>query len=318
VTGSRLRKRSGTAFALAGLLGILIFVVLASRPPGAAKRSQIEATRPDSGETAAPLVRPSQKPPLTVLPTSRQVANADAFARERQGLVSFAVVDTNGKLYCHDCRRRHVAASLVKPMLLLAYLDRLSAGHRPLTASDRTELAAMIRVSDNDAADAVYARVGDAGLHRVAQRAGMQRFDVHGYWANAQLTAADQALFFARLDELVPPAFRMYVRRLLSSVVPPQSWGIPQVSRPRWRTYFKGGWRSTSQGQLVHQAARLKRGPLSASIAVLTDGNPSHEYGVETVRRIAERLLGVKSVRPRRGKAARPNGRLSSSEAQAK
>jgi hypothetical protein len=108
--------------------------------------------------------------------------------------------------------------------------------------------------------------------------------EVYGYWANAQLTAADQARLFARLGEVVPRAHGAYVRRLLSSVVPSQSWAIPQASRPRWRTYFKGGWRSTSRGQLVHQAARLERGRLSVAIAVLTDGDPSHEYGVATVR----------------------------------
>jgi beta-lactamase class A len=310
VKGSRLGKRSAAAFALAALLGILVFVVLASRPPGAAKPSQVEAARPDSAEAAAPLVRPIQKPSVGVLPTSRQVANADAFARGREGLVSFAFVDTNGKLYCHDCRRRHVSASLVKAMLLLAYLERLSAGHRPLTASDRALLGAMIRLSDNNAADVVYARVGDAGLDGVARRVGMQRFDVHGYWANAQLTAADQALLFARLGELVPPADRTYVRRLLSSIVHRQSWGVPQAARPRWRTYFKGGWRGTSRGQLVHQAARLERDRLSVAIAVLTDGNPSHDYGVATVRGIAERLLGVKAASPRRARPVRPNGRL--------
>jgi Protein of unknown function (DUF3152)/Beta-lactamase enzyme family len=245
-----------------------------------------------------------------VLPTSRQVANADAFARGRQGLVSFAVVDTNGKLYCHDCRRRYVSASLVKAMLLVAYLERVSGEGRPLAASDRALLGAMIRVSDNEAADVVYARVGDAGLYRVARRAGMQRFEVYGYWANAQLTAADQARLFARLGEVVPRAHGAYVRRLLSSVVPSQSWAIPQASRPRWRTYFKGGWRSTSRGQLVHQAARLERGRLSVAIAVLTDGDPSHEYGVATVRGIAERLLAVNTARPRPAKADRPNGRL--------
>ena len=48
----------------------------------------------------------------------------------------------------------------------------------------------MITISDNDAADAIYDRVGDAGLIAVAERAGMTRFTVAGYWGNAQIAAA--------------------------------------------------------------------------------------------------------------------------------
>jgi hypothetical protein len=59
----------------------------------------------------------------------------------------------------------------------------------------------------------------------------------------------------------------------------------------RARAFFKGGWRRSPRGQLVHQAARLERGTLSIAIAVLTDGNPSQAYGRETVRGIAARLV---------------------------
>jgi hypothetical protein len=101
---------------------------------------------------------------------------------------------------------------------------------------------------------------------------------------------ADQARFFAGLNRLVP--FLAYARGLLSSIVSWQSWGIPEVARPHWRTFFKGGWRGSPLGQLVHQVARLERGKLSIAIGVLTDGNPSPAYGRETVRGIAARLGG--------------------------
>jgi hypothetical protein len=55
--------------------------------------------------------------------------------------------------------------------------------------------------------------------------------------------------------------------------------------------FFKGGWRGTVLGQLVHQVARLERGPLRFSLAVMTDGDPSMGYGIGTIRGVAARLL---------------------------
>jgi hypothetical protein len=41
----------------------------------------------------------------------------------------------------------------------------------------------------------------------------------------------------------------------------------------------------------VHQIARLERGRRELALAVLTDGQPTMDYGIESVRGIAERLL---------------------------
>jgi len=304
------------------VLGGLILVLVAGPAPPAGRPSEAAATaraggralalapspvRPGPGPRGAgSLGRPGRAAP-TPLPTPEQIARARVFSRSRAGLVAFAVVDSAGRLHCHECRRRYGAASVVKAMLLVAYLERLAAERRPLTAADDALLSPMIRLSDNAAATSVYRRVGDAGLYRLAGRAGMADFSVSGHWGNALTSARDQAVLFERLDELIPRRFGVYARRLLSSVVSWQSWGIPEVSRPRWQTFFKGGWRGTSRGQLVHQVARLERNGRSIALAILTDGNPGHGYGRETVRGIAARLLGAVS-----SPSAREAGRSSS------
>jgi hypothetical protein len=226
------------------------------------------------------------------LPAVRQVTSARVFAGSRSSLVSFAVIDTSGRLRCYRCRARYVSASVVKAMLLVAYLNRLAERHQPLTSSHHMLLDAMIRVSDNSAATAIYRHVGNVGLYRLADQAEMSDFDVSANWSTAQITAADQAHLFAQIDGLLPTIYRGYARELLASIVPAQAWGIPQVSRPRWKAFFKGGWRETRRGNLVHQVARLERGRLSLAIAVLTDGNPSEAYGRATIRGITARLLG--------------------------
>ena len=76
----------------------------------------------------------------------------------------------------------------------------------------------MITVSDNTATDRIYGLVGDQGLHRFAQEAGMSHFAVAGRWDLAQITAADQARFFYGMDDLVPAGYRPWVCALLASV----------------------------------------------------------------------------------------------------
>lgn len=169
--------------------------------------------------------------------------------------------------------------------MLVAALRR--AGGERLGEADRRLLRPMITTSDNDAAGAVYSRVGGEGLRRVARAAGMRRFADVGHWAGARITAADQARFFLRIDRLVPAAHRRYARKLLSSIVTSQRWGIPRAARhARAKVFFKGGWRNG----ITHQVALLERGRRLA-LAVLTSNSPSMAYAEETIERIASRVL---------------------------
>jgi hypothetical protein len=204
--------------------------------------------------------------------------------------VAFAVADDRGGVRGMHAGRPFASASLSKAMLLVAYLRELAAGGRPLSKADGLTLGYMIRLSDNDSADLIYSRVGDAALGDIARRAGMKGFDVSGYWAGATVTAADQARFFLKLDRLVPARFRARALHLLEGVSRPQSWGIPASARPRWRVFFKGGWRPEEDGQLVHQAALLENGARRVAIAVTT-GDPDMAYGTRSIQGVTERLL---------------------------
>jgi len=140
-------------------------------------------------------------------------------------------------------RARFVSASLVKAMLLVAYLRRLHAQgqHRVDSRSDSL-LLPMINVSDNSAATQAYSILGAPGLYGVARAAGMTDFSVNGFWANAQISASDQARFFFQMDSLIPREFVGYARFLLSTIAGYESWGIPAVARPRgYAVFFKGG-----------------------------------------------------------------------------
>jgi hypothetical protein len=225
-------------------------------------------------------------------PGAGAIAAASAYLRHRNGYTAFAVIDSEGRMHGRHIHRTFVSASVVKAMLLVAYLRKLAAGHRRLDATDRSLLEPMIHVSDNDAATAVWERDGDRRLRSLARRAGMTDFSIEGEWGNAMISAADQARYFFEMEGLIPARFRHYADHLLSHIVGYESWGIPAVARPHgWTVFFKGGWRGTWRGQLVHQIARLRKPHERLAIAVMTDGDPSMEYGIETIQGVAAHLL---------------------------
>ena len=237
------------------------------------------------------IVRPAHLTVEAVYPSTASIDRAIDWLRQRSGVTAVAVVDTAGVLHGWHENRQFVTASVIKAMLLVEYLRT----HTTISSSALATLTPMIEVSDNNAAEDIYHVVGDGGLYALARAAGMKHFAISGQLFGAQLTAADQARYFYRLPGLVPKAHRALALYLLSHIVSSQSWGIPAVARPRgWQVWFKGGWRGTDIGQLVHQVARLNKGPRTFSMAVFTDGDPGQGYGIETIQGVAARILAGK------------------------
>lgn len=216
--------------------------------------------------------------------------DATSYARERIGSVSIAV-RTPDRAYGWRARRTYPSASVLKAMLLVAYVNERGVRHRPLRLAERRLLSPMIRRSDNDAAAAILARVGPGRLRRLARRAGMRAFTpVTGIWGHSVITAEDQARFFLRIDGLTTRRHRAYAMRLLETVVARQRWGLGQVQPPGWRLFFKGGWGSGT-GAVDHQVGLLTRGDRRVAVAILTTGSRDHAYGKQTLREVARRLL---------------------------
>jgi hypothetical protein len=149
-----------------------------------------------AGETATVRVvtRPGRGCSMRVrepgaFPPAAGIRAARAWVRGRAGS-SFALIDSHGRLHGFAPRRRYVSASVVKAMLLVAYLRQV--GNRPPSPAERAVLGPMIRWSDNDAADSIYARIGDSGLLDLARRARMRDLTVAGHWGGVYFSARDR------------------------------------------------------------------------------------------------------------------------------
>ena len=216
--------------------------------------------------------------------------DAAEWARHRTGHIAFAV-ETEHRRWGYHETRVYPSASLLKPILLVAYLQRSSVRDRPLSHDDRALIAPMIQRSDNDAATRVLDIVGMDALRSVGRQAGMKHFVPHNHpWGYSEITAEDQAHFFLHIDRLIPQRHRAYAMHLLATIVPSQRWGIGRVIPSGWDAYFKGGWGSGT-GWVDHQTVLLVRGDHRAAISILTYLDGSHPYGKQTLQGLFMRLL---------------------------
>jgi hypothetical protein len=224
---------------------------------------------------------------------------AIGYTDTRTGDVAFAV-RTEDRFYGYRPDHVEWSASVVKAMLMVAYLDEPWAAHRDLDAYDTALLTPMITESDNDAAQQVFDTVGEQALSALARRVGMTHFATSPIWGETRITAADQTRFFLHIDSYVVARHRAYAMSLLADIVPSQRWGIGEVAPRGWKLYFKGGW-GYGTGLLDHQVVLLVRGCARVSIAALTMYDGSHAYGKDTLKGIFARLLrGLPTGRPRR------------------
>jgi hypothetical protein len=241
---------------------------------------------------AVALVVPSQASAAGPSRWGYRIDAARTYAKSRTGTIAFGVVDQRGRLRGYRLSAVAPSASVLKAMLLVAYLRKASVRDRPLTDYERSVLGPMIRRSDNNAASTILGLVGRAGVNRLASLAGMRDFRlVTPVWGLSQITPRDQAPYLHHIDRYIPSRHRRYAMHLLATIVPSQRWGIAKVAPDGWNLYFKGGWGSGT-GLVDHQVALLRFGKVRVSLCITTRFNPDHEYGKETLRGIALRLVG--------------------------
>jgi hypothetical protein len=276
------RRRRTTIRAATALSVLLVLVGVAAVPSAGAPAI-------GAGGTPHACLVPGLGRPLSAVWHPR-LGGAIAYARRRAGDIAFAV-RTETSFAAYRPNHQLWSASVLKAMLLTAYLDRPSVARRNLTAGERSLLTPMITVSDNAAANTVDEIVGASGLQALAARVGMTRFAaVEPIWGESAITPRDQTKFFLHIDRDIASRHRAFAMHLLSSIVPWQRWGIGEVAPRGWHLYFKGGWGSGT-GLIDNQVALLTRGCARVSIAVLTMHDGSHAYGKQTLRALFHALL---------------------------
>jgi hypothetical protein len=150
----------------------------------------------------------------------------------------------------------------------------------------------MITQSDNDAATRLWDEVGMSRLRRFLALARMDqtRLGQGGYWGLTQVTAHDEMLLLElliRRDAVLCDASRRYQLGLMASVIAAQRWGTPAGAPRDVTTHVKNGWLPNGSGWHINSIGAFTAKADDYLIAVLTDANPSEEYGIDTIEAVA-------------------------------
>ncbi len=215
---------------------------------------------------------------------------AKRYANGRSGQVRFMIVDPFGRSHRLHHTGTAPMASLFKALLLATYLSEPNVRHRSLRDWERDLLGPMIKRSDDEAATRVRDIVGAGSVKGTARQADMQDFKYDPIWGLSRSSPRDQAHFFLRLERFIPERHEGYAKRLLAGIVRSQRWGVGRVHPDGWKLYFKGGWGDAS-GRVDHQTALYVRGGCRVALSIMTEHNPNHHYGTETLEGVAQRLM---------------------------
>jgi hypothetical protein len=221
------------------------------------------------------------------------------YLSQRADDVSMAVYDaTTGLTWDLQPGQAQVTASIVKVDIMAAALAADQRAGR-IPADQAALMAPMIEVSDNNAATAMWGLMGGAG--------GLAAFDgVVGLqgttpypgpitatnlgWAYSTTTADDMVRvvsLFAFSNPILSDPYRAYGLSLMHGVEPSQVWGVP-AGAPPGSVAVKTGFITPAPGDAqVNSIGFVSGAGRSYVFAILTDGNPSEQYGEDTINTLA-------------------------------
>jgi beta-lactamase class A len=198
-------------------------------------------------------------------------------------------------------------ASVVKLDILEALLEK-QAGTL-LSAGDQSLSQSMIEDSDNDAATSLWDEAGGAaGIGSYNDIAGLSGttpsacVTCAGFaWPGWGLTTTVPQDQVSLLRQLIAPgprpllsdAQRSYALSLMENVAPDQRWGVSGGVPAGVTVALKNGWLPLNDANTdwqVNSVGWVSGDGRDYLIAVFTTGNPTEQYGIDTINALSSRI----------------------------
>jgi hypothetical protein len=259
--------------------GVLVPVVAGAAPASAATTPQVTCTSGKAG-----LAAKLQKDITAALAT-------------RKGTVAVGLYDRTTDTTCSlRATSSYDSASVVKVTVLATLLWDAKKTNRYLTTREANLATAMITKSDNAATTSLWKQLGTTKVKGFLKAAGMTRTvpGSGGYWGLTQINVQDEQKLLSLVtakNSVLSDNSRAYILKLMGKVVSSQRWGTPAGAPSSVAVHVKNGWleRST-HGWRVHSIGAFDGGGHDYTISVLTHGNSTMSYGVNTIQGVAKAI----------------------------
>jgi beta-lactamase class A len=290
----------------AGIVAALTLGGSGARPPGHGAIAATEAASSSGPPAAAAAATASSPAPRLAASHHDPFGSAAAsYMTTRDGVVLAAVYDLRtGQTWQFGRGRPQDAASVVKLDVLETLLAERGRSGTELSASDRTLAEQMIEDSDNDAATSLWDEVGGAGGIRsfntsagLADTVPSACVNCPGFpwpgWGLTSTVPGDQLTLLRTLVEpnsLLTNPQRSYALTLMENVTPDQRWGVSGGVPAQTTVALKNGWlplNSANSNWQINSVGWISGSGRDYLIAVLTTGNPTEQYGIDTIDQLA-------------------------------
>ena len=226
----------------------------------------------------------------------------------RSGTVTAAVYDVRtGQTWTFGSTRPQDEASIVKLNILEALYAQHHTGSGELSASDTSLAEAMMEDSDNDAATSLWdAAGGSSQIASFNTSAGLTHTDPSSCvqcpdfpwpgWGLSTTTPADQLTLLRELIKpgtLLTESQRDAALQLMENVTPSQRWGVSGGVPDQATVALKDGWlplNSSNTDWQVNSVGWVSGDGRDYLIAVFTTGNPTEQYGIDTINALSSRI----------------------------
>jgi beta-lactamase class A len=213
----------------------------------------------------------------------------------RSGAINIAVYDHNTGQTFHYAEGATTfdTASIVKLSILEKLLLEDQSDGKSLSGTQLVEATRMIENSDNNAATYLWNLVGGtlalnnlfAQVGATASQAGLE-----DYWGLTQTTALDQLRI---LNAVAYPGTYLSTTSaaaadaLLHRVEADQRWGVSGGVPSVVAVDLKNGWLERPKGWDINSIGHVYGNGADYTIAVLTSGNPTEQYGISTIQSLS-------------------------------
>ena len=300
---------------VAGTVLVVLAAVALTRLP---HRGSVDPQSPAAAASprhATATVSPSSSPRLSASPRPAMHSNplgtaAQSYLVTRSGTVLAAVYDSRtGQTWAFGQGRPQAEASIVKLDILETLLAQHRANGTALPAHDMSLAQAMIEDSDNDAATSLWYEVGGApGISSFNASVGLVHttpsscVDCPGFpwpgWGLTTTTPADQIILLRELLESnaqLTDAQREYALGLLENVTESQRWGVTGGVPLHAKVALKDGWlplTSADDNWQINSIGWVSGDGRNYLMAVLTTGDPTEQYGIDTIDQLSAIVWG--------------------------